>query len=409
MNESIQKVYEWSSRQTAEDHKFNLEEYYWTKPVKTALFRLKNTERILIRIQGLQGTGKSAALRALENSLENVILWKWRRDWEKSFFDEVTVWDEYWERLWLTAADNLEIRKKLGIGDPITMRLELNVWKNASDEPHPTETDRFGAPMTHKEVRKAMLDERADSETLEKALGPNVVQSIKRGFLEGYLSQTKAILIDMPDYNKTNLQLMSKDIDELQRMWNYFMESPWRKTSFVVSVQKEIVMRKPHYFFGKMQSIELEPLTAEQLLEAYLQRWQSFEPFTEDALRFIAKLSRGVFRRFLKYINLTIEGFMADAKSTLISTQDVEKAISSKTLLDDMELELSDIFSNSQHRIQAVKLFEMLRNGSLTQKQIAENLGISEATAGKLVGKLQTYDYVKRVRGKGASLEVSLI
>jgi hypothetical protein len=409
MGARLTEVFEWSSRQTSEDHKFNLEEYYWSQPVKDVLFELKHGQRLLLGIQGLQGTGKSAALRALVESFpeENIILWKWRRDWEQGFFEEVTVWDEYWERLWLAAADNDAVRRKLGLADVRTMSMELDLWKKASNEPHPTKTHAFtGERMTYKEARRETIDARADGETLEKLLGASAVQSIKRGLMEHHFSQAKAIFIDMPDYNKTNLQLMGKDVDELQWMWNYFMERQWSKISILISVQKEIIMRKPHFFFGKVMWSALKPLTPEQLLEAYLQKWKSYEPFSEAALRLVAKLSRGVFRRFLKYVHFAIR---AGVKTDLISTDDVGNVISSEILLDDMELELSDIFSDSQRRIQAVKVFVMLRSGSLTQKQIAENLGISEATAGKLVGKLETYDYVRRVRCKGASLEVSLV
>jgi hypothetical protein len=411
VSERIKNVFEWAHHQTSEDHKFNLEDYYWTQPVKDVLFDLKHTTRALLGIQGLQGTGKSAALRALAESFpeENIILWKWRRDWEQGFFDEVAGWDEYWERLWLAAADNEQIRRKLGLADLKMMSMELNLWKIASNELHETKTHLLsGERMTCKEVRRETIDARADMETLEKLLGASVVQGIKRGFLSSHLFKAKAVFIDMPDYNKTNLQLMSKDVDELQRMWIYFMEREWSKTSILVSVQKEIVMRKPHFFFGKVMWSALKPLTSEQLLEAYLQKWKSCEPFDEAALRLLAKLSRGVFRRFLKYVYLSIR---AGAKTDLISIDDVEKVVSSDTLLGDMELELSDIFSNAQHRVQAVKVFEMLRAGSLTQKQIAENLGISEAVAGKFVAKLDLYGYVKRARGKevGYGWNVSLL
>jgi hypothetical protein len=410
MNARLSEVFEWSSRQTSEDHKFNLEDYYWTQPIKDVLFELKHGQRVLLGIQGLQGTGKSAALRALVESFpeENVILWKWRRNWEQGFFDEVAGWDAYWERLWLAAADNPEIRKELGIQDLIGVRIELAVWKNASDELHPTKTHALtGERMTCKESKRAMLDEQATGETLEKLLGASVVQSIKRGFLSSHLFKAKAIFIDMPDYNKTNLQLMSKDVDELQRMWSYFMERDWSKTSILISVQKEIIMRKPHFFFGKVMWSALKPLTPEQLLEAYLQKWKSYEPFDEAALRLIAKLSRGVFRRFLKYVHLALR---ADVKAGLISSDDVGNVVSSEILLDDMELELSDIFSDSQRRIQAVKVFEMLRSASLTQKQIAERLDISEAVAGKFVAKLELYRYVKRTRSKeGSGWNISLV
>jgi hypothetical protein len=83
--------------------------------------------------------------------------------------------------------------------------------------------------------------------------------------------------------------------------------------------------------------IELKPLTPQELIKAYLQKWGTVEPFDESALMFIAKLSRGVFRRFLKYVNLTVEKHLIEKKNFPIIVEDVESAVSFDVLLADME------------------------------------------------------------------------
>jgi hypothetical protein len=407
----LEEVYKWSAQQTSESHKFDIRDYYWTEPVKTALFRLQHTEKALIGIQGLQGTGKSAALSALKSSLLQeptfVIKYKWSRD-IKNLLEEVIDIEEYWYSLWEKVLEHPDlVQNKLKIS-PITIRTSLNSWYEYDELSKEEDNPRRKEYADYKVRTRRILDNIAYLGKLEMLLEYRVVEDIKRIMFDNALNSMTHILIDMPDYNKTNLQLMSKDVDELQHMWNEFMEKN-TETTFLIAVQKEIVMKKPHFFFGKVRWLDLEPLTPEQLLEAYLQKWTTYEPFTEDALKSIARLSRGVFRRFLNYMNVTIEQYMMAGKTGLISIEDMEKAVSINILSKDLELELSDVFSNTQQRMQAVKTLDMLRKASLIQKQIAENLGISEATAGKLVAKLELYNYVKRTRSKeGKGWVVSL-
>jgi len=56
-----------------------------------------------------------------------------------------------------------------------------------------------------------------------------------------------------------------------------------------------------------MEKVELEPLKPEQMLEAYRKRFKAIEPFAEDALLTLARMSRGIFRRFLRYIMVTLQ------------------------------------------------------------------------------------------------------
>jgi len=43
-------------------------------------------------------------------------------------------------------------------------------------------------------------------------------------------------------------------------------------------------MLRDHFFFDKMGKVDLEPLGPEQMDEAYRKRFDTADPFTEDAL-----------------------------------------------------------------------------------------------------------------------------
>jgi hypothetical protein len=65
-----------------------------------------------------------------------------------------------------------------------------------------------------------------------------------------------------------------------------------------VAIQKEMFC--DHFFFDKMEKIELEPMQPKDMVEAYQKRFKTYEPFTEDALLTLSRMGRGTFHRFLK-------------------------------------------------------------------------------------------------------------
>lgn len=77
----------------------------------------------------------------------------------------------------------------------------------------------------------------------------------------------------------------------------------------MIAIQKE--MFRDHFFLDKMHKIELEPLKLEQMLEAYRKALGTLEPFTRDGLLTLARMSRGISRRFLRYIILTLDLWQA--------------------------------------------------------------------------------------------------
>jgi len=92
------------------------------------------------------------------------------------------------------------------------------------------------------------------------------------------------------------------------------------------------------------------------MAEAYRRRFKAIEPFTEDTLLALARMSRGIFRRFLRYITLALRHWEKDGKGP-IDTTIVKEAVTVERLAEDMELELAELFpKQSELRLQAVRL-----------------------------------------------------
>lgn len=110
-----------------------------------------------------------------------------------------------------------------------------------------------------------------------------------------------------------------------------------------------------------------------------MKRFKSTEPFTEEALLTIARMSRGIFRRFLRYITLTLDLWETNpTPPKTIETTLVKQAITAERLAEDMELELSELFpKQSDLRLQAIRLLlHLSESGPQEQSHLAEELGI---------------------------------
>jgi DNA-binding MarR family transcriptional regulator len=103
-----------------------------------------------------------------------------------------------------------------------------------------------------------------------------------------------------------------------------------------------------------------------------------------------------------------LEKFAISGQEPPINANHVAFAISMQQIMADMELELIEIFKEPTQRRQAVELLSQLRGNPMNQKEIAEYLNVSEATAGKVVNKLFAYRYINRQRGEGKAFVISL-
>ena len=177
--------------------------------------------------------------------------------------------------------------------------------------------------------------------------------------------------------------------------------------TLVLGIQKE--MYGGHFFLGKLIAVKLSPMKPNEMIEAYKSKWGNTEPFTEEALLLTAELSRGIFRRYLKYIRRSIEAIALSNYALPITSEIIKNEITTKQLVADMDLELTDLFQNNrEHKEMAVKTLHLLREKQANQKEIAEYLNVDEATASRLVKKLEAYGYIKRQRGSGTEWIITL-
>jgi len=210
----------------------------------------------------------------------------------------------------------------------------------------------------------------------------------------------------MPDYSRSNANALVHDIAEIQRFWES-MENRGN-THLVIAIQKELVLKAPNFFWGKCDKYIVEPLTTQQLIEAYKLSNPDGDIFEPAALQLLGDLSRGIFRRFKKYMRLSIE---ANQERILPMTKDlVERAITNEIVFQDLDQELADLFENEENRRCASKILGYLRNhDQVNVKTIASDIGISETMAQKIIQKLGLYNYIQTKHGEGKEKLVSLI
>jgi len=250
---------------------------------------------------------------------------------------------------------------------------------------------------------------------IEKSLGRAKIEQIRTQILMDRLQTAHTILIDMPDYDRNNSKEMHNDLTKLQFWWeNVFtdqLEGYTQHVNLVLFFQKELF--HGHFFFGKLDVYELKPLTPDQLLECYRSLFNDFYPFTEDALREIAILSRGVFRRFKKYIRICLDqAFLSNSNTiTEITREKVNEWITLEQVVKDMELEMMTIFPKErENRVLSVKVLRLLREkGSLPQSKIAaEIFDGASMRASRVLDRLESWGYIRRERS-GKEKIVSLI
>ena len=207
-----------------------------------------------------------------------------------------------------------------------------------------------------------------------------------------FLSRFKCVFIDLPDYSKKSGGQMDKDLRNIADLW---VKS---NTLFVIGIQKEMFETRRHFFMGKMSIIELKPLKPSEMLEAFKKKWTTTEPFTEEALTLIGQLSRGIFRRFLRYVMSCIKQTAIEKDSYPITVESVKSAVTLDQRVKDMDLELTDLFhNNKEQKMLAVRLLDCPKETN--QKEIAEMLGIDEMAVSRLVRTLEAHGYLKRKRG----------
>lgn len=181
-----------------------------------------------------------------------------------------------------------------------------------------------------------------------------------------------------------------------------------RRTNIIIAIQKE--MFHDHFFLDKMQKVELKPLNPRQMLEAYLKRFKTTAPFTEDALLALAQMSRGIFRRFLKYITLALDHWQTQPEPRQpINPTTVRTAVTREQLAEDMEIELRELFpKQADLRLQTIQILTHLQTtGPKLQSQLAKELEMKPYAVSRLLTRLEHHRHITRQR-TGSDKMVSL-
>ena len=389
----ISEIRSWASQLASEYREPTWFAYYyiWPSAIRQLLYQLEHMKGGLIALVGFQGVGKTSALHAIHgmkiiqesteyrkkyksekpSNLYSTTRFKWRR--EPALYETLLNGTHEDSTTYLVAYRAILILALRSLSTPIPEEI-----------------------LDNPDIMNISWAERR--------LGKNTAKQARTKALVEMLNQKKTILIDTPDYSRTDKRMIAKDLDEIYWLWNLLAHMPAdNKIHFnpniVIAVQKE--MFGDHYFFDKMTKIELEPLKPEQMVEAYMKRFKKPDPFTEDALLTLARMSRGIFRRYLRYIMSTLDQWEYSPKPHgPINVEIVNKAVTPDRLAQDMEYELQELFPRqSDLRLQAVRLLMHLsESGSKKQIELAEELNMQPYAVSRLLEKLELHRYVTRKR-----------
>lgn len=249
----------------------------------------------LIGLVGRQGVGKSSALTALSDYLPSTlsprtekVMFKWRTPPQlyDVFFDPKNPGYEKFLKLYFSVLKD-ELKNPYS-----RINISENTLRAFNEKVESCIQDDFLAGLE------------VELEWAEAVLGTRIVSKLRKEVWFGIVESKNVILIDTPDYSKTDKRKMDSDLSEIYWLWNSLI-SRQSGATILVAIQQE--MFHDHFFLDKMQIVELKPLTVEQTLEIYRKRFKTFYPFQEDAIILLAKMSRGIFRRFLRYLTLTLD------------------------------------------------------------------------------------------------------
>jgi len=391
---SLTELREWASHITAETRGSTwIDDGYLMPEEVSNLCRKLATERGgLHALIGYQGVGKTSAMLAIAHELRKSIATntKQKPNLSKTIF--AFKWRQPSELIpeLLRREDDVSSKVKAFYTSSLARLLKKR---------RPDETLIRKTNSGYKEGLRYVttLEDLAshDFTEAERTLGKALVERLRyESFLDA-LGEAQTILIDLPDYSRTDMRRATTDLETIHWIWNGLTQTP-NQPNIVISFQKELF--RGHFFLGKMNRIDLLPFKPETLLKFYEKRFHGTKPFTQEALLLLAKMSRGIFRRFLRYITLTLNHQERAGTPLPITVNHVHDAIPAQLLAQDMDQQLTEIFPRQPDmRTAAVKLLLHLEeHGPTTQPKIKELLDLPDYTVSRLVCKLEDYRYVRR-------------
>ena len=408
----FRNVYEWASKLTAEARGYDRDAYCWTVEGKRLLRTLTLSKRNLIAVVGLQGVGKTSLMQALQDELSRRFEKTYRIKWlgRASLHEQLYRYDDYGEAFFDEYLDKLAeyLLDKLGekrylsrlkaiFGEQseevnlISRYQGLGIYRGFNREKSGIRKDQ--------KLNDLLLDFKEDPIALYvTGFGQTGNNPVKRDFVDNYLSGSHTLLIDLRDFDKKSRGQLIKDLDEIQLFWNDLMRFGCR-LNLVLFFQRELF--HGHFLMGKCSVIELKPLRPEEMLEVYRRKFNGLDPFTEDSLKELASSSRGIMRRFLKYVRLALDYWYDHGSQGALDLKLVGEAVGFEQRAADMELELAELYPNSKEkRVIFVGLLEFLRRtGPINQTELTRRFfNDKPMEASRMLNKAQAYGYVTKKR-----------
>jgi len=397
--ERAEEVLHWASLLTAESrYTENLcdkeaeeneyKDYYLTEAGRELHFDLiRMPAGEIVGLVGLQGVGKTAMLKKMAHDLNTkdtpVFSIHWTPDWFEKLKQNPKIQADYRGFIVNALSEKVNAyghsnRRMAAIGGKIPDRNDINSVGNGRRT-----LETMEASLTKGECKKAM----------EEAM-------------DGTLSHVRYLFIDLPDYDKQGTSTRNLDLQSIYTLWMRALDKAGSdmNATIVLGIQQETY--GGHFFYGKMHIVYLKPMKKEEMIQAYKHKWKTTDPFTEEALGLLADLSSGIFRRFLKYISMTVKTACM-RKEFPITIDAVNASITFNVRAEDMSQELAKAFKgNEEQKLLAVKMLTFIRtNPGHNRKEIAEAMEVSEDVAGTVLKKLELYSYIRYEHGERKELK----
>ena len=449
------KVYQWAVQSRGEQNQFDTD-YLWTDTTIGLVNRLKRTRGNLILVVAKQGAGKTSLCNQLPWALSNdpkgldekTVYFKWTGKEELIDMLKVKPVEYYAQLLHKLFLDynfnTIQIDLHLSYE-------ELVVAKEIFKDPDTIPRDSYKLFTSNFVTR------------MERYAGKTIIAEIKKYFFEERIETYTNLLIDTADFNKTKTNELDQHIQQIQNLWNTINEGYneygteyKQQVNIVVFLQQEIYDKYRHFFIGKFKPVYfIEPLKPISLVNFYKHKFGNTEPFTPEALTELAVLSRGIFRRFKTYIGICLdnvtytitqnlntttnlllerelnnigieegsisksieEGKALDNSPSIsgncvtVTLTNVQAWIKDKTLIQDLELELHNVFPrNKGLRNITVQILRKLAHGSIKQSEIVkEYFDESEKNASRFLSILEENEYITReYAGKDKMVSLNL-
>lgn len=424
MKDRLLEIRQWASQRVTEYSGNSPGAYLETVDSQILLNRLEDIPRgQAIAVIGLQGSGKTALKEYLSATLSRSLSFKWTtqkkvKDFVLSTIQYETPYDSAFEEN--TEADkimsklnnilNLPIYNEYNIS--IVCSNIMNFIKSSDPKEHTVVYEYilylFGNyeddPLKELQIKGNMLENIIPK--IKKSLGNDVVNEIKNEIFIDSVNNAGTILIEFPDYDKRSRGQSIRDLRNFQE----FLEDLFNNQkstgiqtpdlpNLVIFFQQEL-WEDDHFMKGKFESIYIKPFTEEELSDYYIKTFGGAEPFTLEALLYIGKLSRGIFRWFKKYISICIERMDLN-KIDVITAEIVMDWITSDIMYEDWKRELGNVFKGVGRIRKALEILKyLIEKGVVEQDAIMKDFfgddGSARTACSRALNKLEEKGYISK-------------